>query len=559
MDVEREVAGGTSSARRRRERRLRSMLRHERMAVAMALAEALHHSSGLKVMERAQHAALRGQKTGTRAGVAGPAPVTEYVAPAPAVAPFSAPVVSFEAPAPVVGYVAPGPAVTCAAPAPVDGSVAPTPAVTYAAPAPVIGYVAPVPSVTYATPASVFEYVAPAPVLEYIAPTPAVSFVAPSQQLRPASTAAAVTTGVNLDAEFVGSASQVVGSLPHGEVFHQVHQVPLAGGEIPENLSLPGARPGVLEDPAPQGAVTVGYVAASGPLLAVPLLASTASEAVDKAALAFLLQRSLDEKMLMELEEDSKRMAELSLLWKTPYERRSAEQKDRIRALMSRRKKKRKKKKLPRTPRPRQGCRRPCDLQRQVPTETGTHSVLLGPGAVLGQSRCAGVAQRQGYGQTVQETVLVPHLQFIEGRHPFVPQRQISMVLPVQKAIETPQLHRSNGRCPLIVLVVPCPLSCPGAHGSDFAENYGGAAVAARRFDISVVVQRQIPMVLFRTIEIPVATAAVVTSCSSSANCPISAAPVCCGGVYVAMSCGGGGFTPDGAFDSALDSVMPTT
>ena len=71
-----------------------------------------------------------------------------------------------------------------------------------------------------------------------------------------------------------------------------------------------------------------------------------------------------------------------------------------------RRKKKRKKKKLPRAPRPRQGCRRLCDHQRQVPaalrvlcvprqngghscsaTETGTHSVFLGPGAVLGQSR----------------------------------------------------------------------------------------------------------------------------------------------------------------------------
>ena len=212
--------GGTGSARRRRERRLRSMLRHERMAVAMTLAEALHHSSGLKVMERAQHAALRGQKTGTRAGVAGPAPVTEYVAPAPAVAPFSTPAVSYEAPAPVIEYVAPTPAVTYAAPAPVDGYVAPSPAVTYAAPAPVIGYVAPAPSVTYATPASVFEYVAPAPVLEYIAPTPAVSFVAPSQQLRPAYTD---------DAAFVGSASQVVGSLPHGEVFaapvfNQVHR-----------------------------------------------------------------------------------------------------------------------------------------------------------------------------------------------------------------------------------------------------------------------------------------------------------------------------------------------
>ena len=67
MDVEREVGGG-GCARRRRERRLRSMLRHERMAVAMALAEALHHSSGPKVMERAQHAAPRGQETGTRAG-----------------------------------------------------------------------------------------------------------------------------------------------------------------------------------------------------------------------------------------------------------------------------------------------------------------------------------------------------------------------------------------------------------------------------------------------------------------------------------------------------------
>ena len=135
-----------------------------------------------------------------------------------------------------------------------------------------------------------------------------------------------------------------------------------------------------------------------------------------------------------------------------------------------RRKKKRKKKKLPRAPRPRHGCRRPCDLQRQVPaalrvlriprqngghscsaTETGTHSVLLGPGAVLGQGRCAGVAQRQGYGQTVQKTVLVPQLQFIEGRQPpFVPQRQIPMVLPVEKAIETPQLQSVRWSMPLL-------------------------------------------------------------------------------------------------------------
>ena len=170
MEVEREVGGGTGSALRRRERRLRSMLRHERMAVAMALAEALHHSSGLKVMERAQHAALRCQKSGTRAGVAGPVPVTEYVAPAHAVAPFSSPAVTFEMPAPVIDYVAHAPAVTYAAPAPVVGYVSSAPAVTFAAPAPVIDYVAPAPSVTYAAPAPVFEYVAPAPVFEFIAP-----------------------------------------------------------------------------------------------------------------------------------------------------------------------------------------------------------------------------------------------------------------------------------------------------------------------------------------------------------------------------------------------------
>ena len=45
MDVERDAGGGTGSARRRIERRLRSTLRHERMIVAMALAESQHHSA----------------------------------------------------------------------------------------------------------------------------------------------------------------------------------------------------------------------------------------------------------------------------------------------------------------------------------------------------------------------------------------------------------------------------------------------------------------------------------------------------------------------------------
>ena len=46
MDVERDAGGGgTGSARRRRARRLSQWHRHERMAVAMALAESTHHSA----------------------------------------------------------------------------------------------------------------------------------------------------------------------------------------------------------------------------------------------------------------------------------------------------------------------------------------------------------------------------------------------------------------------------------------------------------------------------------------------------------------------------------
>ena len=51
------------AARRRRERRLRSWWRHERMSIAIALATVEHHSYGPTA-----HDALRGQRTVTRAG-----------------------------------------------------------------------------------------------------------------------------------------------------------------------------------------------------------------------------------------------------------------------------------------------------------------------------------------------------------------------------------------------------------------------------------------------------------------------------------------------------------
>ena len=274
-------AGGTS-ARRRRERRIRSFFRHEQMAIKLAVVSAQHHSS--------QRCCSVATQTGdgvppvAACAASAASPLVEYVDPAPVV------------PAPVVGYVAPALTVTYAAPAPVVDFVAPAPSVTFAAPAPVVDYVAPAPSVTYAAPAPVFEYVAPAPVLGF-APAPAGSFVAPSQQSRPY-TAAAVTTGVNLDADVVGSASQVVGSLPHGEVFtgpgffhvHYEHiaSVPAVTEFFPlsddDGDAVKGSRPPCLGEPRrPQELVqrhTMEQLADVAPM--VPFLAVPEPQMVDQ-------------------------------------------------------------------------------------------------------------------------------------------------------------------------------------------------------------------------------------------------------------------------------------
>ena len=68
MCGERDV-GGVGSARRRRERLLRSMLRHEWQTVAMELAAALHHSCGPG--PDGTHTALRGPKTASSGRVLG--------------------------------------------------------------------------------------------------------------------------------------------------------------------------------------------------------------------------------------------------------------------------------------------------------------------------------------------------------------------------------------------------------------------------------------------------------------------------------------------------------
>ena len=131
-----DVARATpTSARRRRERRIRSFFRHEQMAVQMAVVSAQHHSA-----QRCRSIASQ---------------TDDFV-----------------------------PAATCAATA--------SPAATYAATAasPTVGYMDPAPVVTYA---------ATAPVIEHIAPAPAMTYVVPSQQVPPAYTTTTDTTDDNFD------------------------------------------------------------------------------------------------------------------------------------------------------------------------------------------------------------------------------------------------------------------------------------------------------------------------------------------------------------------------
>ena len=106
-----------------------------------------------------------------------------------------------------------------------------------------------------------------------------------------------------------------------------------------------------------------------------------------------------------------------------------------------RKKKKRRKKRLPRSPRPRPGPRCPASWSvwtRRTLCRVSMAALVVDSGICM-CGRCARVAQRQCYGQTVQYSVLVPQLSFI-GVASFVPQRQIPMVQTVQLTTEIPQM-----------------------------------------------------------------------------------------------------------------------
>ena len=99
------------SARRRRKRRLRCFLRHEEMAVRMALARATYHA----VQRHQRTQTVTPPLAATYAATLAPLPLIEYVVPAPAVT-YAAPalVIEYVSPALVIEHTAPAPALCCA-------------------------------------------------------------------------------------------------------------------------------------------------------------------------------------------------------------------------------------------------------------------------------------------------------------------------------------------------------------------------------------------------------------------------------------------------------------
>ena len=97
------------------------------------------------------------------------------------------------------------------------------------------------------------------------------------------------------------------------------------------------------------------------------------------------------------------------------------------------------------------------------------------------------VVQRQGYGQTVQNAVLVPQLLFIEGRWPpFVPQRlpHRDSAVAVGQVVDAP-----------VVQVVPCPLSCDRCSWFRHCRKLWRCRRCSKFavVDVAVISQRQVP------------------------------------------------------------------
>ena len=141
-----------------------------------------------------------------------------------------------------------------------------------------------------------------------------------------------------------------------------------------------GKRPAALRESGPQLVVEhAGCPCSCLPSLATPSLADATADVVDSSSLRFLAASALEARRKEEKEELARSIEEKAQLLAVPRALRTPEQRRRIDEICAaslassssqpgrRKRKKKRKKKLPQCALPRQGCRRLCDHQRQVP------------------------------------------------------------------------------------------------------------------------------------------------------------------------------------------------
>ena len=210
-------------------------------------------------------------------------------------------------------------------------------------------------------------------------------------------------------------------------VTHHSFQVGTAhDGLRAQKAPPPGMRPGVLQDPAPQGRVGqhsgIGYELVLA--LDVPVL-QMVEQPVDASALAFL-----EEIEANDLEDEYMKLVHAGFLKSPALTERMREVMRRRNVLRQkgrgRKKKKRRKRRLPRSPRPQHGCRRLCDHQRQVPVVRSSvvtqrlvptvHSFMLPVQFLDTVLDMPVVVLRQVLGLMVLKTVVRPQLLSIVGR-----------------------------------------------------------------------------------------------------------------------------------------------
>ena len=375
----------------------------------------------------------------------------------------------------------------------------------------------------------------------------------------------------------MGSASQVVGSLPHGEVFaapvfHQVHQEQLAGGEIPENLveipvvqkqvivqasphvvgSLPpvaeftsagdtaenfaifpvvqeqvlvGLRPAPPSEVAgPQGAAaTGGYVAAGAPLLAV--LSLRGFDGVDDITAKFLLQQALEMK---EKEEEERVKREQEQL-----KRQEDQEEARLTRLQAER-----------------------DALLVLGLETLSSQQKKRLNAVLDEREAI-------LDRWERRRVVAKAKERRGGRKRRKRSSRRFLLTPLVAALV---VDSGSGSVALLVLLVTMYL----AHG--FWKNFTRRSSSwPSPYSAQCLVRHWIHA--FWYVAMCVSTAPVAEPTVMSFTVPLNGCTIdatatvvasfsrrqipCCGGVCVAMSCGGGFFSPGGAYDSIWDSVKP--